>query len=203
MSCSVAVKARPSWERLQIYRKGCHHNSDNYVPSKLFYWLSHLSQLLRLIIYTGKGGTGKTVTSCATAMKMAELGYRTLVISADPAHTLSDAFMMQDITYDPIQVLPNLTALQIDPVTEMSKQYDPILSYMAAIFSAKGIDETLAYEIAMLPGMTQLFSLLKIEEVERAKSHRPAHIDDLVLLIEQGHDRVGASAIEFRRVGPF
>jgi arsenite-transporting ATPase len=133
--------------------------------------------LLRLIIYTGKGGTGKTVTSCATAIKIAEHGYRTLVISADPAHTLGDAFMMQDITYDPRQVLPNLTALQIDPVTEMSKQYDPILAYMAALFSAKGIDETLAYEIAMLPGMTQLFSLLKIEEVERDKSFDAVVLD--------------------------
>jgi arsenite-transporting ATPase len=125
---------------------------------------------VRLIIYTGKGGTGKTVTSCATAIKMAERGHRTVVISADPAHTLSDAFMMPDIGYDPKLVQQNLTALQIDPVTEMSRQYDTILSYMAAIFSAKGIDETLAYEIAMLPGMTQLFSLLKIEEVERNRS---------------------------------
>jgi arsenite-transporting ATPase len=75
--------------------------------------------------------------------------------------------MMNDITYQPKKVSQNLTALQIDPVTEMSKQYDSILSYMAAIFSAKGIDETLAYEIAMLPGMTQLFSLLKIEDVNR------------------------------------
>lgn len=125
---------------------------------------------MRLIIYTGKGGTGKTVTSCATAIKMAERGHRTVVISADPAHTLSDAFMMPDIGYDPKLVQQNLTALQIDPVTEMSRQYDTILSYMAAIFSAKGIDETLAYEIAMLPGMTQLFSLLKIEEVERNRS---------------------------------
>jgi len=140
-----------------------------YAVSKLFYWLVYFFPSLRLIIYTGKGGTGKTVTSCATAIKMAEHGYKTMVISADPAHTLSDAFMMQEISYDPREVLPNLTALQIDPVTEMSKQYDPILSYMAAIFSAKGIDETLAYEIAMLPGMTQLFSLLKIEEVERTK----------------------------------
>lgn len=122
---------------------------------------------LRLIIYTGKGGTGKTVTSCATAIKMAERGHNTLVISADPAHTLSDAFMMDDISYEQKQLQKNLTALQIDPVTEMSRQYDTILSYMAAIFSAKGIDETLAYEIAMLPGMTQLFSLLKIEEVSR------------------------------------
>jgi len=125
---------------------------------------------VRLIIYTGKGGTGKTVTSCATAIKMAERGHRTVVISADPAHTLSDAFMMPDIGYDPKLVQQNLTALQIDPVTEMSRQYDTILSYMAAIFSAKGIDETLAYEIAMLPGMTQLFSLLKIVEVERNRS---------------------------------
>ncbi|MGI0028769.1 MAG: TRC40/GET3/ArsA family transport-energizing ATPase [Nitrososphaera sp.] len=124
---------------------------------------------MRLIIYTGKGGTGKTVTSCATAIKMAELGQNTLLISADPAHTLGDAFVMPSIGHDPQPVLQNLTALQIDPVSEMSRQYDSILSYMAAIFSAKGIDETLAYEIAMLPGMTQLFSLLKIEEIERTK----------------------------------
>jgi arsenite-transporting ATPase len=133
--------------------------------------------LVRLIIYTGKGGTGKTVTSCATAIKMAERGHNTLVISADPAHTLSDAFMMKEVGHEPRQVAANLTALQIDPVSEMSKQYDPILSYMAAIFSAKGIDETLAYEIAMLPGMTQLFSLLKIQEVERAKAYDAVVLD--------------------------
>lgn len=120
---------------------------------------------MRLIIYTGKGGTGKTVTSCATAIKLASRGHRTLVLSADPAHTLSDAFMMPDVGHVPKQVAENLVAQQVDPVAEMSKQYDTILSYMASVFSAKGIDETLAYEIAMLPGMTQLFSLLKIEEV--------------------------------------
>lgn len=147
------------------------------MASKLFYLLQVFFLSLRLIIYTGKGGTGKTVTSCATAIKMAEKGYKTMVISADPAHTLSDAFMIQDMSYDQRLVLPNLTALQIDPVTEMSKQYDPILSYMAALFSAKGIDETLAYEIAMLPGMTQLFSLLKIEEVERTKSFDAVVLD--------------------------
>ena len=122
---------------------------------------------MRLIIYTGKGGTGKTVTSCATALKLANLGKRTIVISADPAHTLSDAFNMPEILHEPKEVAPNLRALQIDPVAEMSAQYNTILSYMAAIFSAKGIDETLAYEIAMLPGMTQLFSLLKIEQIRR------------------------------------
>jgi arsenite-transporting ATPase len=132
---------------------------------------------LRLIIYTGKGGTGKTVTSCATAIKMAERGHETLVISADPAHTLSDALMMPYVGHEPKRVLPKLTALQIDPVMEMSRQYNTILSYTAALFSAKGIDETLAYEIAMLPGMTQLFSLLKVEEVERTKTFDAVVLD--------------------------
>lgn len=125
---------------------------------------------MRLIIYTGKGGTGKTVTSSSTAIALAENNHHTLLISSDPAHTLGDAFMMPDIGYEPRQVIPNLEVLQVDPVVEMNKQYSTILSYAASILSSKGIDETLAYEIAMLPGMTQLFSLLKIEEVVRIKA---------------------------------
>ena len=124
---------------------------------------------MRLILYTGKGGTGKTVTSCSTALLLAKKNYKTVIISSDPAHTLSDAFMLSDIGHHQKEVIPNLQALQIDPVIEMSEQYNTILSYMASIFSAKGIDETLAYEIAMLPGMTQIFSLLKIEELIRTK----------------------------------
>jgi arsenite-transporting ATPase len=132
---------------------------------------------MRIIIYTGKGGTGKTVTSCSTAIKLAEHNHKTLVISSDPAHTLGDAFMVSNIGYEMQKILPNLEALQIDPVTEMKKQFDTILSYMASVFSAKGIDETLAYEIAMLPGMTQLFSLLKIEELVKLKSFDAIVID--------------------------
>ncbi|HEY3527075.1 MAG TPA: ArsA family ATPase, partial [Nitrososphaeraceae archaeon] len=132
---------------------------------------------MRIIIYTGKGGTGKTVTSCSTAIKLAEHNHKTLVISSDPAHTLGDAFMVSNIGYEMQEILPNLEALQIDPVTEMKKQFDTILSYMASVFSARGIDETLAYEIAMLPGMTQLFSLLKIEELVKLKSFDAIVID--------------------------
>jgi arsenite-transporting ATPase len=132
---------------------------------------------LRLIIYTGKGGTGKTVTACATAIKLAECGYRTLVLSADPAHTLSDALMKPEVGNEPAEILPKLYAQQIDPVTEMGEKYNTILSYMASVFSAKGIDETLAYEIAMLPGMTQLFSLLKIEETWQTKTYNAIVLD--------------------------
>src|SRR5918912_2825375 len=152
-----------------IYR--CIFQTYLLVFSKLFYLFNITSWLVvRLIIYTGKGGTGKTVTSCSTALHLAKYNYKTLVISSDPAHTLSDAFMISDIGHQQTEVIPNLQALQIDPVTEMDRQYSTILSYMASIFSAKGIDETLAYEIAMLPGMTQIFSLLKIEEIVRTKT---------------------------------
>ena len=133
--------------------------------------------MLRLIIYTGKGGTGKTVSACSTAIKLAENKSSTLLISSDPAHTLTDAFAMPDLGYEPKEILTNLQALQIDPLMEMNKQYTAILSYMASLFHTRGIDETLAYEIAMLPGMTQLFSLLKIEEVARMKTFDTVVLD--------------------------
>jgi arsenite/tail-anchored protein-transporting ATPase len=125
---------------------------------------------MRLIIYTGKGGTGKTVTSCSTAVKMAKINKKTIVISADPAHTLTDAFMITDIGTEPKQISANLYALQVDPVVEMNKQYGTTLSNVITMFSASGIDESLAYEVAMLPGMTQLFSLLKIDEIIQTKT---------------------------------
>ncbi len=131
---------------------------------------------MRLILYTGKGGTGKTVTSCASALKSAKHGHETLIISADPAHTLSDAYT-QNIGDEVTHVHDHLDALQIDPVNEMSKQYKQLLSYMASLFSSKGIDETLAYEIAMLPGMTQLFSLLKIEEIKEKETYDVVVLD--------------------------
>ncbi|MDQ5868889.1 MAG: ArsA family ATPase, partial [Thermoproteota archaeon] len=85
-------------------------------------------------------------------------------ISSDPAHTLSDALSM-NIGNELSDVLHNLMALEIDPIIEMHKNYDSFLSYIASTFYGKGVSRTMAYEIGMLPGMTQLFSLLKIEQV--------------------------------------
>lgn len=119
---------------------------------------------MRLVIYTGKGGTGKTVTSCATAINLADKNYKTILISSDPAHTLSDALSM-NIGNELSDVLHNLMAIEIDPIIELHKNYDSFLSYIASTFYGKGVSRTMAYEIGMLPGMTQLFSLLKIEQV--------------------------------------
>jgi arsenite-transporting ATPase len=138
---------------------------------------------MRLLIYTGKGGTSKTVISCSTAIKLAEKKYNTLIISSDPAHSLNDAFQLHTpVTRNSndnhaVEVFPCLQALQIDPTVEMNTKYREIISYMASMFSSKGIDEILAYEIAMMPGMTQLFSLHKVEEVMRLRSHEVVVLD--------------------------
>ncbi len=67
-----------------------------------------ISLILRIIIYTGKGGTGKTVNSCSTAVKLADNNQKTLIISSDPAHTLSDAFMVEEIGNEPTKVVDRL-----------------------------------------------------------------------------------------------
>jgi arsenite/tail-anchored protein-transporting ATPase len=119
---------------------------------------------LRLIIYTGKGGTGKTVSACSTALKSAGLKSRTLLVSADPAHTLGDALMEGEIGGTPTRISANLYAAQVDPVAEMDSHFKTIFSYFASYFQARGVDDTISYELAMLPGMTQLLCLLRIEE---------------------------------------
>ena len=131
---------------------------------------------MRLIVYTGKGGTGKTVTSCATAIGLSEMGYKTLLISADPAHTISDALCI-DIGHNTKEINSNLDAIEIDPLVEISKDYVEIISSISSSFISKGVDSSIAYEIAMLPGMTQLFSLIKIEEVIRKNDYEQIVLD--------------------------
>lgn len=118
----------------------------------------------RVILYTGKGGTGKSVISCMTGLRTADLGYKTLLISSDPAHTLVDALGLS-VGSEPDLVYENLWAQQIDPVKETIRNYGVVQDFVAEVFQSQGLDETLAYELASLPVMTALFALLKIEEV--------------------------------------
>ncbi len=131
---------------------------------------------MRLIIYTGKGGTGKTVTSCATAINLAERGYKTFLISADPAHTISDALHIE-IGHSTKEIIPNLEAIEIDPLFEISKNYMDIISSIGSSLLGRGVNSNLAYEIAMLPGMTQLFSLIRIEEVIKDNNYEQIVLD--------------------------
>ena len=129
-----------------------------------------LGETLRLIFYTGKGGTGKTVISCMTALRSAELGYKTLLISSDPAHTLRDALGLP-VGSEETEIAKNLWAVHVNPIDEVTKHHAELMEYLASFLSSRGLDETLAYEIANLPGVTGVASLLKVEGYWRKKAY--------------------------------
>ena len=129
---------------------------------------------MRVIFYTGKGGSGKSVISCATALKLSELGYETLVISSDPAHTISDALETQ-VHSAPTRLSgrdrKKLWAIQVDPIREAREKFGVIQEYIVSLFKSKGLDEVLAYEIAALPNMTEFVSLLKVVEFVESNNY--------------------------------
>ena len=116
---------------------------------------------MRILLYTGKGGVGKTSISAATAIRCADLGYRTAVLSTDPAHSLGDSFDVR-IGSELIQLAPNLWAQEIDLLTQMDQYWGRVQSYLNAIFSWQGMDGLVAEETAVLPGMEELASLMQI-----------------------------------------
>jgi len=118
---------------------------------------------MRVLLYTGKGGVGKTSVSAATALRCAELGYRTLVMSTDPAHSLADSFAMP-IKSEPTPLSENLWGLEIDPFREIEENWATVKDYLSTLFASQGVDDIVAEELSILPGMDELFSLLKIRQ---------------------------------------
>ncbi|MGB9735662.1 MAG: ArsA family ATPase [bacterium] len=131
---------------------------------------------MRVILYTGKGGVGKTTVSAATAVRASELGHKTIVLSTDPAHSLSDAFSIQ-IGNTPQKLKENLYAQEIDVYKEISDNWGKIESYVKALLQSQGIDELMSDELATLPGMDELFSLLKILEFKQNGNYDTIVID--------------------------
>lgn len=118
---------------------------------------------MRVILYTGKGGVGKTTVAAATAVKCAELGYRTLVISTDAAHSLGDSLDVE-IGERPTEVAPNLWAQEINALRELEDHWDRIHEYLTALFaSQEGVDDIVAEELASPPGMEEVASLMQIK----------------------------------------
>jgi len=116
---------------------------------------------MRILLYTGKGGVGKTSISAATALRCSELGYRTIVVSTDPAHSLGDSFD-QSIGPEPVQLAPNLWAQEIDLLHQMEQNWGTVQQYLATLFAWRGMDGMMAEEASILPGMEELASLLQI-----------------------------------------
>ncbi|AKL94739.1 arsenical pump-driving ATpase [Clostridium aceticum] len=119
----------------------------------------------RIIIFTGKGGVGKTTISAAHAVKAAKEGKKTLIVSTDMAHNLSDIFM-KEIKEEPVRILSNLWALEIDSNYEMTKHYGNIAeAFKKMIPHGSEEDQEVLEDMVVFPGIEELFSLLKIKEL--------------------------------------
>ncbi len=116
----------------------------------------------RILLFTGKGGVGKTTCAAATALTAARQGYRTLILSTDPAHSLSDAFD-KPLGPEPSSVVPNLDAQEVDLYYSMKKYWGNIRDLMLLMFKWQGIDEVAAEELAALPGMGEASAMLWLD----------------------------------------
>jgi arsenite-transporting ATPase len=117
----------------------------------------------RILLYTGKGGVGKTSVAAATALACAERGYRTIVMSTDIAHSLGDAFGI-DLSPEPIEVAPNLWGQESEVFHNVAKYWGRIQEYAASVLRWRGLDEVMAEEMTVLPGMDEVGSLLWIAD---------------------------------------
>lgn len=118
---------------------------------------------MRLVLYTGKGGVGKTTTAAATGLCAAERGLRTLVVSADSAHSLGDVLETR-LRSEPVELAPNFFAMEVDARAEMARHWGAVREYLISIFRFQGIEAVVAEELALLPGMEELTTLLAVEE---------------------------------------
>jgi arsenite/tail-anchored protein-transporting ATPase len=130
---------------------------------------------MRIIIVTGKGGVGKTSIAAATALRASKLGLKTLVMSTDTAHSLSDCFDFQ-LAAEPVLISSNLYGQEVDARNELLKNWGNIKKFVSSALQSRGIDNIVAEELSVFPGMEELFSLLLV------KRYYQEGVYDLVIL---------------------
>jgi len=116
----------------------------------------------RTILYTGKGGVGKTSVAACTARRCAALGQRTLVISTDPAHNLSESLGVE-LSAEPQQADPLLWGQEVNAQEEMERHWSGVQEWLSELFMERGVDRISAEELTVPPGMDELFSLLRLQ----------------------------------------
>jgi arsenite-transporting ATPase len=131
---------------------------------------------VRILLYSGKGGVGKTSVSAATALRCAELGYRTIVVSADSAHSLADSL---DVTLgaEPTYVAENLWGQEIDVLRQTEKYLGTVKRYVASIFAWRGLDRIVAEEMTVPPGLEELTSLIQVVQLHDSGDYDVIIID--------------------------
>src|ERR1700716_489434 len=116
----------------------------------------------RTILYTGKGGVGKTSVAACTARSCAAAGLRTLVISTDPAHSLSES-LGAEFGPEPGPVGDHLWGQEVNAQEEMERHWSGVQAWLGEVFIERGLDRASAQELTVPPGMDELFSLLRLQ----------------------------------------
>ncbi|QXC62307.1 ArsA family ATPase [Aquihabitans sp. G128] len=117
---------------------------------------------MRVLLFTGKGGVGKTTTAAASALRCADAGLRTIVLSTDPAHSLADAYDVA-LGDHPVEVAPNLWGQQLDTQARMEDTWVEIQAWLMQVFEWAGVAAIEAEELAVIPGLDEIFSLSDIK----------------------------------------
>jgi len=118
---------------------------------------------VRVLLFTGKGGVGKTTVSAATALRAADMGYRTLVVSTDPAHSLGDAYEIE-LGDEPSEIAPGLFGQQIDAQHRLEEYWGTVRDYLADLFDWGGLESVAAEELLVFPGMDEMFALAEVQD---------------------------------------
>ena len=130
----------------------------------------------RTILYTGKGGVGKTSVAAATALRCASAGERTIILSTDPAHSLSDS-LGRELGPEPLQVADNLWAQEVSARAEMVRNWSAVQDWLGEMLIARGVNRISAEELSVPPGMDELFSLLVIQQHHRSGDYDVIVVD--------------------------
>lgn len=131
---------------------------------------------MRVLLVTGKGGVGKTTVSAATAVRASDLGYRTLVMSTDPAHSLADAFQL-DFGDHPTQVTAHLAAQQINSQQRLEESWGEVRDALTDLFDWSGLKGIEAEELTVFPGMDEIFSLATVRDHVRSGDYDVIVVD--------------------------
>ncbi len=131
---------------------------------------------MRIILYLGKGGVGKTTVSSATAVKAAREGQRVLILSTDIAHSLADA-LGRELSDTPIEVENNLFAAEVNILAEIRKNWSEFHEYFSSILAQDGASEIVADELAIMPGMEEMVSLRHIWLAEKSGKYDVIIVD--------------------------
>lgn len=131
---------------------------------------------MRILLYTGKGGVGKTSVAAATALRSAQSGRKTLVVSTDPAHSLGDSLDVK-LSNEPMLIRDNLWAQEIDTIHEVEKSWGTVQKYLTTLLTAKAVKDITTEELTVFPGMEDLLSLLRILQYYKEKTFDVIIID--------------------------